>query len=122
MRRSAPLIVGAVVVVALLTGCGDDGDGDDAAGTATCDPPDATLQVVARDSLEFDAESYEAGAGCIEVGYVNDGGVAHTLLVDDVEGFKLSVGDSDEGALSARGRHLPPVLRCTRARGRRHGG
>ena len=34
----------------------------------------------ANDSLKFDADSYEADAGCIEVTYTNEGSTAHTLL------------------------------------------
>ena len=77
-----------------LTGCG--GDDDDAA--PACEPT-ASLTVGAEDSLDFDAEAYEVGAGCVEVTYRNDGNIAHTLVIDDVDDFKLEVGDVDSGTV-----------------------
>jgi len=44
-------------------------------------------------------ESYDAGAGCIEVTYTNNGSTSHTLLVEGKSGFKLSVGDEDTGTV-----------------------
>ncbi|MET0727963.1 MAG: sulfocyanin-like copper-binding protein [Acidimicrobiales bacterium] len=100
MRRSVCSIVGAVALAALLSACGDNSDdGGDASDVTECEPADATVQVGALDSLKFDAESYDATAGCIEIRYVNEGSVDHTLLVDGVDDFKLAVGDTDDGTL-----------------------
>jgi plastocyanin len=88
-----PLVVAAAVAVATLAACGDDGD-----AAPACEP-NASLTVGANDSLEFDAESYEVEAGCVDVTYRNDGNIAHTLVIDDVDDFKLEVGDVDRGTV-----------------------
>lgn len=98
MRPIRTLLVGGTALALALGACG----GDDAGGESAdaCSPATAELTVTALDELRFDAESYDADAGCIEVSYVNDGSLAHTLLVKDVDGFKLSVGDEDGGSLA----------------------
>jgi plastocyanin len=106
MHRSLRLtLVAALVAAPLLAACGD----DDSASDGTDEPTETTapdtggsgsaLTVHATDQLKFGAESYEAEAGEIDVTYVNDGTVAHTLLVKGVSGFKLEVGDEDEGTV-----------------------
>ena len=107
MHRSLRLtLVAALVSAPLLAACGD----DDSATDTTDEPTETTvadtggtggssLTVHATDQLKFDAESYEAEAGEVDVTYVNDGTIAHTLLVKDVSGFKLAVGDEDEGTV-----------------------
>jgi plastocyanin len=95
MRRT--LAVLATFALALVvTACGDDG-GDSA--DPACQPVTSSFEVGAQDKLRFDADSYEADAGCIEVTYLNEGNVPHTLLVKDHKGFKLSVGRSDTGTI-----------------------
>lgn len=83
----------------VVTGCGDSDDGGGGDAAADCSPAASSLTVGALDELAFDAESYDADAGCIEVTYENEGSVAHTLLVDGESGFKLSVGDTDTGTI-----------------------
>lgn len=96
MRPIRTLFVGGAALVVALGACGgDDGEGDEAA----CSPATAELTVGALDQLRFDADSYDVDAGCIEVTYVNEGSLAHTLLVEDHDGFKLEVGDQDTGSL-----------------------
>jgi plastocyanin len=97
MRRTRTCTALALLTL-VVTGCGDsdDGGGGDA---ADCSPAAASLTVGALDELAFDAESYDADAGCIEVTYENEGSVAHTLLVDGESGFKLAVGDTDTGTI-----------------------
>lgn len=90
MRRTLLPIAAAVVLAA----CG--GSDDEASG---CTPVGDELTVRAQDDLKFDAESYDADAGCIEVTYENTGSVAHTLLIKETSGFKLSVGDTDTGTV-----------------------
>ena len=75
----------------------------------------------AEDSLKFDADSYEAEAGCVEVTYTNEGSTAHNLLIEGKSGFKLSVGDIDTGTVELAGGQLRALLRRRRPRGRRHG-
>jgi len=93
MRRTL-LPIAAAVVLAALAACG--GSDDDASG---CTPIADELTVLAQDDLKFDAESYDAGAGCIEVTYENTGSIAHTLLIKEQSGFKLSIGDTDVGTV-----------------------
>jgi len=80
--------------VALTTvACGD----DDAATPS----PDADVVVIARDNV-FDADRYTAEAGDVRFSYVEEGRVPHTLLIEDVSGFKLEVRPSkrlDEGSV-----------------------
>lgn len=92
MRRT--VLSCATVFGLVLAACG--GGGDEASG---CSPPDSELQVGALDELKFDSGSYEAEAGCIDVTYANEGNIAHTLLVRGKSGFKLAVGDTDNGTV-----------------------
>jgi plastocyanin len=93
-------MAGGIALALALAACGDSDEQDDgAAAAAECDPPDSSVTVGALDKIEFDASSYDADAGCVEVIYVNEGSMAHTLLVRDVDGFKLAVGDEDSGTI-----------------------
>ena len=98
MRRTPLAIAAASLVLALpLTACGgDDGDTDPPASSGAAG---SELTVHAKDTLKFDKAAYTAKAGTIDVTYVNDGAIAHTLLVKDHDGFKLEVGGEDEGTL-----------------------
>jgi cytochrome c oxidase subunit 2 len=98
MRRTLLLATAAAlsITVAACGGDDDDGGGGEATG---CTTADSELAVGAKDSLEFDAESYDADAGCVEVTYTNEGSVTHTLLIEGMSGFKLSVGDVDTGTV-----------------------
>lgn len=98
MRPIRTLLVGGTALALALGACGGNDDGD-GASAATCAPATAELAVGALDELRFDAESFDVDAGCIEVTYANEGSLAHTLLVKDVDGFKLAVGDEDDGSL-----------------------
>jgi plastocyanin len=97
MRRTPLAIAAASLVLALpLTACG----GDDKADTPTTTGAGGSSVVVhAKDTLMFDKTSYSATAGVIDVSYVNDGSVAHTLLIKDVDGFELKVPGKDEGTV-----------------------
>ena len=94
MRRTLLPLAAALALGLPLAACG--GSDDDASG---CTPVDSELEVGAEDSLKFDSDSYEAGAGCIEVTYTNNGSTNHNLLIDGKSGFKLSVGDTDTGTV-----------------------
>jgi plastocyanin len=97
MRRTLTLIAGGAALAVGLTACGDSGGGGGTAGGCT---PDSSFTVNALDKLSFDKDAYEASAGCIEVTYRNEGSLAHTLLVKEQAGFKLSVGDEDTGTIT----------------------
>lgn len=96
MRRPLVLLSAAMLTAALLGSCGDDdatgGDGGSGGGT---------VEVIARD-IEFDADSYAATAGTVEIRLVNEGAIEHTLVIEEVDGFELDVpaaGDEDEGSV-----------------------
>ncbi len=91
MRRTLRSLAAATVGLTLAA-CGSD---DGASGCT----PGPELTVGGEDDLQFDAETYETEAGCIEVTYINNGRVAHTLLVRGESGFKLSMGSEDVGTI-----------------------
>ena len=98
--------IGALVVAgAVLAGCGGDDDsgggGGDGLATGSGGGGD-TVTVVAQDSLRFDHDEYTASAGEVTIDYENSGNLTHTLLIDGIDDFKLSVtssGDTDEGTV-----------------------
>jgi cytochrome c oxidase subunit II len=99
-------LIGVLVITGVvLAGCGgddDDGGGDDGLSTGSGDGAGGTVTVVAQDSLSFDQDEYTASAGEVTIDYENGGNLTHTLLIDGVDDFKLSVtsnGDIDEGAV-----------------------
>lgn len=79
-----------------LSACGDDDSASEPILPAGEGP---TVEVGARDDLSFDADSYVVDAGEVTFVYTNEGTVAHTLLIDGIDGFKLSIGREDEGAV-----------------------
>jgi cytochrome c oxidase subunit II len=97
-------LIGALVIVAgVLAGCGGDdddgGSGGDGLSTGSGDGGE-TVTVVAQDTLSFDGDTYTASAGEVTFEYENGGNLTHTLLIDGVDDFKLTVsanGDTDEG-------------------------
>ena len=92
VRTTTSILSGALVVAATLAGCGGDDD--------TAEPPaEGTLVVEATNDLRFDKETYTAEAGEVPIQYVNTGSTAHTLLIEDVDDFKLEVGNTDEGTV-----------------------
>jgi len=81
-------------------------------------PATVDLEVRAVAGLKFDKSAYDATAGDIEIGYVNDDTIRHTLVV--VEGdtkvgtFELKVnkrGDTDLGSINLPAGNY--VLLCT---------
>jgi uncharacterized cupredoxin-like copper-binding protein len=94
MRRTFLSIAMATALGLTLTACGGDDD-----GASGCSPADSEVTVGALDELTFDADSYDADAGCVEFTYENEGDVAHTLLIKGTSGFKLAVGDTDTGTV-----------------------
>jgi plastocyanin len=100
MRRF-PLAIaaGALVLAAPLAACGGD---DSSSSTSAPSGSDSALTVHANNALKFDKTEYTAKAGKIDVEYVNDGNIGHTLLIKKVSGFKLSVGKSDDGTVNLK--------------------
>ena len=98
MRRTLLCIAGASALAITLTGCGDKGGSGSKA--AACTPVSSSITVGALDQLKFDAPSYEASPSCVQVTYRNEGSLAHTLLVKDHKGFKLSIGKTDTGTVA----------------------
>lgn len=97
MRRTPLLIVaGALALAGPVAACGGD---DDSPTTTAAAGGASSLTVHAKDTLKFDRTSYTATAGDIDVTYVNDGQVGHTLLVKGVDDFKLQVGGTDHGSV-----------------------
>jgi plastocyanin len=100
MRRTPLLIAAGALALALpLSACGGD---DSGSATPATSASDNGITVHARDQLKFDATSYSAKAGKIDVTYVNDGGQLHTLLIKDHKGFKLKIGRKDEGSVDLK--------------------
>lgn len=100
VRRALGAGIACVVVSLLAAGCGDDDSGSDVS-VATQPEPAEPMTVVAED-IDFPHGEYHVAAGEVDVVYENEGSIAHTLLIDDVDGFKLSVrskGDVDEGSV-----------------------
>jgi plastocyanin len=100
MHRTLLCIAGALVLAVPLAACGG---GDDTASTTSTTSAAGgahpSLTVHAEDQLKFDKTAYTTEAGTVDVTYVNDGTVSHTLLIKDVKGFKLTIGGTDEGSV-----------------------
>ena len=101
----APVTVAALLLVA----CGDDSSDDGVAlGGASPDSgpgAGASLTVEAHD-IEFDRDAYRIAAGPVDIDYVQEGALPHSLVIEapdggDVNGFKLEVGevDADSGTV-----------------------
>lgn len=112
MIRFAKKSLSVVAVAVALSAC--------SSSTATPETLPATvdLEVRAVSGLKFDKSAYEATADDIEVGYVNDDTIRHTLVV--IEGdtkvgtFELQVnkrGDADFGSINLPAGNY--VLLCT---------
>jgi plastocyanin len=104
MVHRRALVIGALVIGGtVLAGCGgddDSGGGDGEAQTTGGGSADGGVTVMAEDTLSFDRDHYSVPAGEVTIDYENGGNIAHTLLIDGVDDFKLAVassGDTDEG-------------------------
>ena len=99
--RRAMALAGVLALAVSASACG--GDDDDAASTPAGDSGSggSELTVIAED-IAFPEDTYQADAGTIDVVYENEGAIEHTLLVEGVDDFKLTVesnGDVDEGSV-----------------------
>src|SRR4051794_21452951 len=97
MLKTLTRTVAAATLFALpLTACG----GSSASGGG--DVANADLKVHALDSLKFDKSAYTVHGGDVNIGYIDDGSLQHTLLIDGHGGFKLVVnhGESKAGTVN----------------------
>lgn len=84
----------------VLAACGGDDvpQSSSAGGAAT---PNGAVEVVAED-IGFSEDSYAATAGAVDVSYRNAGNIVHSLVIEDVQDFRLEVtanGDEDNAAV-----------------------
>ena len=112
MIRFAKNSLAVIAVAVALSAC--------SSSTATPETLPATvgLEVHAVSGLKFDKSAYEATAGEIEIGYVNEDTIRHTLVVVDgdtkVGSFELQVnkrGATDFGSINLPAGNY--VLLCT---------
>jgi plastocyanin len=93
MRRTTLLLLGLAALP--LAACGDDDEG----GGGDVPVPEGAVVVVAEPGLDFDSDTYEASAGEVTFVYENADAIAHTLVIEDVDDFKLEVGETDQGTV-----------------------
>lgn len=112
MIRFAKNSLAVIAVAVALSAC--------SSSTATPETLPATvgLEVHAVSGLKFDKSAYEATAGDIEIGYVNEDTIRHTLVVVDgdtkVGSIELQVnkrGATDFGSINLPAGNY--VLLCT---------
>jgi len=112
MIRFAKSSLAVVAVAIALSACSS------STATPATLPATVDLEVRAVAGLKFDKSAYDATAGDIEIGYVNDDTIRHTLVV--VEGdtkvgtLELKVnkrGDTDLGSINLPAGNY--VLLCT---------
>lgn len=97
----AQRMFGVVVVAFALGACGDGEGTTSAPAVGPSGDAAGELEVVAED-IDFGDDAYAVAAGNIPVTYRNQGSIVHTLVIEDVDGFKLEVeskGDVDEGSI-----------------------
>lgn len=74
----------------LLAGCGGGGGGKKVTVTTASGGGPATVTVEARD-VSYDITGITAPAGSLEVNLIEIGTLSHTLVVEGVQGFRLTV-------------------------------
>src|SRR5215831_10673467 len=93
MRTLTRTVAAAALIALLLAGCGG-------GSSTSASLPGADVTVHAKDTLRFDKSEYTAKAGTIKIGYVNDGNLSHTLLIDGHPEFnKLEVSSSQKNQI-----------------------
>lgn len=89
-------VAGAALIVLPFAACGG-------GSSSSSSVSGADVTVHAKDSLKFDKSDYTAKAGDVTIGYVDDGSLTHTLLIEGKDGFKLQVtsrGDTKTGSVN----------------------
>lgn len=100
-RWNARWMAGVVAAALAIGGCGDGEDGASAPTVGVSGDAGDVLDLIAED-IDFDDDAYAVTAGTVPVTYRNEGSIIHTLVIEDVDGFKLEVesnGDVDEGSI-----------------------
>lgn len=101
MHKLLPRLTAAAALVALpLTACG--GGSSTSSGCTASSTTSPNVEVHASDALKFDKTEYTAKAGDVTIKYVDDGSLAHTLVVRD-KGCKLALsgkGDTKTGSVN----------------------
>jgi plastocyanin len=101
MLKTIARTAAAATFIALpLAACGG------GSSTGSDDISKADLTVHALDTLKFDKSEYSAPSGDVTIGYVDDGSIQHTLLIDGHGGFKLTV--NKQGQAKAGTTNLTP--------------
>lgn len=83
-----------------LAACGSDSLSAGSDGPSLSE--DGTSLTVVAEDIRFQEDTYQVQAGEVDVTYRNEGSVVHTLVIEDVDGFKLEVagdGDEEEGSV-----------------------
>ena len=92
MRILIRTVAVAALIAVPLAACGG--------GSSTSGPLAGTdVTVHAKDTLRFDKSDYTAKAGPVKIGYVNDGSLTHTLLIDGQPNFKLQVNSKGQSQI-----------------------
>jgi plastocyanin len=110
-KLSSLVALGFAAVLGLGACGGGGGDETAEAGRVEAEPaPEPTAEGSASPGLRVEADEFSfspgdlrAAAGTIAIEYVNVGALEHTLVIDGVEGLKLTVpgqGDVDEGSIT----------------------
>lgn len=85
----------------VLAGCAGDEEPEEPASGSL---PPGTVEILAQD-IKFSRDRYEATAGNVSFHYRNNGSIVHTLVIEDLDGFKLEVarkGQTDRGSVDLR--------------------
>ncbi|MEO5837717.1 MAG: cupredoxin domain-containing protein [Acidimicrobiales bacterium] len=109
MPQSKRAAVAAVAALSLLVGACSSGSGGGDASQPTTGPIDLTVKSLdPGGKYSFDAKSYTAKAGTVNVALVNEGKENHNLLIEGVDKakFKISVtpGATTSGAVTLAAR------------------
>ena len=88
-KRLFRALAGTALIIVPFAACGG-------GSSSSSSVSGADITVHASDALKFDKTDYTAKAGDLNLGYVDDGSLTHTLLVQGKDGFKLQVNGKGE--------------------------
>jgi len=89
LKRSLTTVAFATSL--LLAACGSTSSSSGSTSSSAGGSPGTGLAVVARE-YSFDQKVYSVKPGTVSVKYTNRGNLSHTLVIDGVSGFKISLG------------------------------
>jgi plastocyanin len=96
MSSTSAAVATFAVAGLLVAGCGGGGGGGGSKSTTVTAPSGggaASVTIEAHDVF-FNFTNIKAPAGKLKINYVEKGTQQHTLVIDGIKGFKLSVGPS----------------------------